>query len=545
MLRGIKKHRLYKINGFSGLDRTSGCKMGEFCEMENLSSRNFPAMSPIFTRVKYLTGVEDLFLYDNEYFKITSDGSFYRGTKKITGKVSTGLHEFSVLGNYLIIMPDKLCYDMKKGVLKSMEVQWHGLGVFVAGEVFGYQSQVNTLHTEIDVSVYFNVGDCIEITSGTKVLGYFTIKEFNSGYILFENGAFKKSTGTEDITLKRTMPDLKNTFECNNRLWGSCDNVIYASALGDPFNFYKYRGISTDSYFKEIYSAGDFTAGAALGETPVFFKERAIYRIYGNTPDSFYVDVKEAIGVSADCKESLACLDGALYYAGTDGIYAYSSSYPTKISAPLGSIKVGRASGGTDERRYYVSFSQFEGISDDISDILSEFYGNRLYAYDSELGIWHVYDPDIKIKRILTGHFGSVFKKVNTMAISEGSEVYSLGDKPSGVLVDDLEGERVMRVDSYGITGIVDFGPCCEVNSIRFALELESEAEFYAEISFDGGDFERIGHITASNGSISKKITFRVPKKRFSYFRLKMGGRGEYSLSSVDIYYRSCYNEKG
>ncbi len=540
----VKKQRLYKINGFSGLNKTPACKVHEFSDEENLSTKNYPAMSPISPEVVFIKDIADIFLYENESYKITKNGEFYKGNKKISEGFTTDVHEFSVLGTKLIIMPDKIYYDMEKDIMGSMDSVFEGIGVFCEGTVFGESGRVDCLNTEMEMTKYFKEGDCVELWCDGQSKGFFTISAIKGGVIKFEYAYFEISHSEMSVVLKRTVPPLENTFECNNRLWGTMGNSIYASALGDPFNFYRYRGISTDSYFKEIYSQGKFTAGVALGETPVFFKERAIYRVYGDIPEGFYLDIKEAIGVSDGCRHSAVCLDGAIYYAGSDGIYAYSSAYPTRISDKLGILKVGKAVGGTDGRRYYVSFSDFDGVRDDITDVIRAYHECSFYSFDTATGLWHKFKDGMMIKRIVTGHYGSVFKKLNTLALDETGDLFSISDKLSGTLVDSLSGENVKKISSFGISGLISFDTRAEIYSVGLTLQLPQDSEFYGEISYDGGEFIPFCSLNGGN-EVRKTYVFRVPKRIFSVFRLKFGGVGEYELSAVDVYYRKAHNESG
>ena len=67
------------------------------------------------------------------------------------------------------------------------------------------------------------------------------------------------------------MPELDFLCENENRLWGCKGDTIYASKLGDPFNWNVFDGVSTDSYAVDVGSAGDFTGCFAYRGYPVFF----------------------------------------------------------------------------------------------------------------------------------------------------------------------------------------------------------------------------------------------------------------------------------
>ena len=531
----VRLDKVLTINEFWGYNATPACAPSEFSEMKNLSSINFPAVSPISKPVKLYQGVADIFAYEDVILKITEEGDLYIGGEKLLSGLSLSSREYSVLGKYLIIMPDGLYYDLKAKTLGSLSSDWSGKGSFIKGDVFDSGLYVNTLKGQnVNFAVYFSEGDCIEVKNGSDSLGFFTVLQIKGEYILFENGDFEE--GTElSITLERKIPRLQNTFECNNRLWGTEDNCIFASSLGDPFNFYKYRGISTDSYFKEIYSAGEFTAGVSYGETPVFFKERGIYRIYGTQPEDFHTDVKEAPGVSQGCDESVTVLDGSIYYAGDDGIYRYSSAYPEKISSRLGSLKIGSAFGGSDGKRYFVSFSKAYGIKQSMSEFLADLYNTVLYAYDHEKRTWYKYDEALKVKKILTGPYGSGLKKQNTIALCRDGQVFTLSEKLGAGLAGDVEYSDNKSVESFGITGDIDLGPLSRINSIRLSAKVEKESELYGEISFDGGKFHRFCSVVGDGAE--RKYTFRVPKVRFSSCRLKLGGVGEYLIKNLELYY--------
>lgn len=80
------------------------------------------------------------------------------------------------------------------------------------------------------------------------------------------------------ITLERRVPDLDFVTEQGNRVWGCSkkENTIYACRLGDPTNWYSYRGIAADSYAVSVGSDGTFTGAASCMGYVLFFKENCI-----------------------------------------------------------------------------------------------------------------------------------------------------------------------------------------------------------------------------------------------------------------------------
>ncbi len=85
------------------------------------------------------------------------------------------------------------------------------------------------------------------------------------------------------VKLERRVPDLDFVTEQGNRVWGCSrkENSIYACALGDPTNWYSYRGIASDSYAVSVGSDGAFTGAASCLGYLLFFKENCIHKLYG------------------------------------------------------------------------------------------------------------------------------------------------------------------------------------------------------------------------------------------------------------------------
>ena len=83
---------------------------------------------------------------------------------------------------------------------------------------------------------------------------------------------------TDAFRLERRVPDLDYLTECDNRLWGCAqnENIIYGCKLGDPTNWFSYRGIAEDSYAVTVGSDGPFTGAATCLGSVLFFKENAL-----------------------------------------------------------------------------------------------------------------------------------------------------------------------------------------------------------------------------------------------------------------------------
>ena len=144
------------------------------------------------------------------------------------------------------------------------------------------------------------------------------------------------------ITLERRVPDLDFVTEQGNRVWGCSkkENTIYACRLGDPTNWYSYRGIAADSYAVSVGSDGTFTGAASCMGYVLFFKENCIHKLYGSKPSDYQLSSVRCRGVAANAAHSLCVLNETLYYLSPGGVMAWDGSLPGKVSGALDTGKL-------------------------------------------------------------------------------------------------------------------------------------------------------------------------------------------------------------
>ncbi len=234
-----------------------------------------------------------------------------------------------------------------------------------------------------DITV-FNPGDSVRITAGEKIYEAF-ISDVFSESLIFE-GVFDSSIISAEtlLIIERRFPVLQFACAHNNRIWG-CNydgdiNEIYASKLGDPLNWYSYRGLSTDSYAVSCGEYGEFTGCAQLGDSVVFFKEYCIYTVYGSEPSSFCTVKTDCFGVQKGSERSLVRINGILFYKSCHGIMRLSEgSLPVCISDDIGADVFSSAVAGTDGRKYYIVMTDMQGK-------------REMYVYDTVYQVWHKED---------------------------------------------------------------------------------------------------------------------------------------------------------
>lgn len=142
-----------------------------------------------------------------------------------------------------------------------------------------------------------------------------------------------------NLEISFEIPVFSIYLDRDNRLWGASEggDMIYASALGDMFNFSQYEGISTDGYAVAINSNGPFTGGCTLSDGVVFFKKDRVYKITGSYPEEYVLYEHEFPGVRPGAARSVVVIENVAYYLGEDGVYAYyGGDAPILISGKLG-----------------------------------------------------------------------------------------------------------------------------------------------------------------------------------------------------------------
>ena len=384
---GIRKGTQVK---FGGLNHNLGAGDGELWDMRNLTSDYYPLLASRGRRrlFRTLTKGNGLFSWDALAW---ADGTkfFYGGIER--GSVEDSEKTFCALGAYLIILPDKKYYNTLTGEFGSLESEWAGTSLtFTNGKLFEEEAKANTIQCAgVDWSAYFKAGDAVTISGCTKHTENNktpVIREIDGDKMYFYEYAFTLDgdkgetpyTESGNMTVRRTVPMLRYICENENRLWGCDDTTIYASKLGDPFNWNVFEGLDTDSYAVDTGSAGKFTGCVSFLGYPIFFKEDHIYKVYGSLPSNFEIMGSATLGVADGSGRSLAIAGETLFYLSRAGIMVYSGGIPQPIGSAFGMDRFKNAVGGSDGLKYYVSMTGPDG--------------ELLYVYDTQKGLWHTED---------------------------------------------------------------------------------------------------------------------------------------------------------
>lgn len=360
------------------------------------------------------------------------------------------------------------------------------------------------LHKYPDFSTAFSAGDAVEISgcsSLPKNNGSHIIRSISGRTLTFDADIFQAGTEAGTIVAERKVPDLTCICECDNRIWGAEGTTIWASALGDPKNFYVYDGLSTDSYAAAVGTEGEFTACIAYSSTVLFWKEDCVHKVLGNYPAQYEIYTYKVPGVQKGAEKSLCIINETLFYKGRSGVYAYTGGTPELLTECFGTRRFTDGVAGTDGERYYIS-------------MMTENGDWELYVLDTARGIW--------------------LREDNTHATDwaylDGTLYY----------LDGRTGKVMMTGQDRSEEGPIEWSATlCPFNEtvhgrkgysrLYLRADLQAGAWVKAEVSADGAPFQQVylGH-----DDHAKTLQIPILPTRCDTFTVRLSGKGECVIKS-------------
>lgn len=358
------KTKKYIVN-FRGLNYSDGYKDGEFAACENLSSERYPCITPRRQRAEVGVYSAPTTLHAKEGLLVI-DGTKVLYEGKQVGTVTAGRKQIATIGNYVVIFPDKVYYNVAEDTFQSMEASYSAAGLKFT------DSTITTTGADWP----FRVGDAVEISGCSIAANNKTpiVRGVDGKVLTFYENTLEEGTESGTVTIKRNVPDLDFICESNYRLWGTKGNTIYGSKYGDPLNFFCYDGLTGDSYYIDVGTDGEFTGCIPYSSHICFFKENALHKLYGTKPSNFQVITADVYGLQAGSERSLCTVNDRLLYKGVHGIYCYAGGIPELISENFGTRRYSDAAAACDGERYYISMKEGDSW--------------HLYVYDVLKGIW-------------------------------------------------------------------------------------------------------------------------------------------------------------
>lgn len=553
------------VDVFKGYNHNLRIGNGEFYEMTNLSSDNYPLLSPrpkrgIYespTKPQGMVAKDALCYVDGSDFVINE----YRVPMGLT--VDNKPKTLISMGAYVIIMPDKKYINTENhtdyGPIEA-EITTSDMVQFTLCKLDGeiYENMVvsstapsapNNMDLWIDTSETPNalkqysttsamwstiattyikisatgIGKPFEVNDGITIEGVDLVDDLNGSNVIWAKGddyivvkgiLNHVESQLEPITISRKMPNMDFIIESENRLWGcrygvalngEIVNEIYASKLGDFKNWNCFMGISTDSYAATVGTDGQFTGAITHLGYPLFFKDNFIHKVYGNYPANYQIQTTACRGVQKGCSRSLSIVNEVLYYKSRSAICAYDGSLPVEISSALGDTPYGNAVAGTLGNKYYIS------MQDDNGDY-------HLFVYDTKKGMWHREDDTQAVD--FCNCRGNLYlidyadNKIKTVRGTEGIAPDPIRwEAVTGILgTDSPDKKYISRMD------------------IRMSLEAGARVSFFAEYD-SSGEWEHL----YTTPPIEKLRTSAVPIKarRCDHLRLKIIGSGDAKIFSI------------
>lgn len=515
---------------FGGYTHVLGAQDGQIWDERNMTSDHSPVLATRPPRYKAATLKKPNGLYSGNAL-VYVDGTNLIVNGQTVGQVQDSPKRMYGISGRVIIWPDKLLLTADN-TLEPLETTCEVTGLTIGGGTYaGQPAEYNSLTTAGD-PFPFRAGDAITIEGCTKQPAnnktpiVREISEDGKTLRFYEHTFLppeevEETSYTEDgtVTLKRAVPDLDYICGNENRIWGCKDDTIWCSKLGDPYNWYCFDGLATDSWSVDSGTPGKFTACCSYLGYPIFFKEDMIFKVYGDKPTNFQLMSSATLGVMEGSAASLAIAGETLYYLSRAGITAYSGGIPQSVSAALGTTRYKDAVGGSDGTKYIVSMLDTDGES-------------SLFAYDPVRDMWCKEDD---LRLIATAYKGGLY------GLEKNGGLYLL-ETPTDI-PEDAEQEAPFR--SLVEFSDFDFDSFSSKYAVRVWIRYSGDAGtiLAAAAEYDSsGIWETIA--TAECGE-KKTAYMAISVHRCDHFRLKLEAVGQWRLWAIEYeLYSGDYHRK-
>lgn len=480
-----------------GINWSDAIQDGDLRDSLNLSARRWPYITTRKGRVKQ-SGYQNataLTAWD-KLVAVQGTSLLYDG--QAVGTVTAGAKQFAVVNTRMVIWPDKVYLDISDHTVKP-------LGASVTGSGATFTTNKMTVSGWTDLTAKFKAGDGITIsgcTTNTANNKDIVIKSVTASEITVADNTFTEATeASTSVKLERRVPDLDFICESENRLWGcnSSTQTIYASALGDPTNFYVFEGLSTDSYTLAVGTEGKFTGCCKLSSSVLFWKETKLHKMLGSYPAEYAMYTYEMEGLQSGCHKSQQVINDTLFYKGPHGVYAYSGGTPSMISDSFGEKEFTEAVAGNDGDSYYLSVKDGDT--------------HHLLVYETKTNIWVLEDGT---------------KAVDFARI--GKTLYML-DEDGNVQL--LDGEETPKTQDW----MAQFAPMYETISgkksysrLMLRLELPKGSWLEAKMRCDGKPWKSCGKVVGRDVNVT---SLRLSTNRCDKFELRLEGKGPCTILGI------------
>lgn len=555
---------------FRGLNLSQGIGDGEWAWMQNMDTREYPAVARRQKRVHVATlnkpnglcATDRLCFVDG--VKFYYNGFYY-------GDVEDSEKTLVPMGAKIAIFPDKKLFDTTTLSFTDMEqknVSSGTVSVTLAkgdGTPYGEYTEGGTapenpengqlwLDTSGDAPVMktwseaqglwvaeattyvlvsaTGLGQGLKALDGVTVSGLeeaglngdWILTDAGPDYILFTGILQKTLTQTGEVRVERTCPEMDFVVEKDNRLWGcsSADHEIYCCKLGDPTNWRAYQGVATDSYAVTVGTPGPFTGAAVSGSAVIFFKENCLHRVYGTQPSNFTVYVDNLRGVQQGCHKSAVRVNEYLYYKSVFDVCVYADSEVAGISAALGTESYKNAVAGVCGSRLYLSMEDQEGawqllVYDTAAGVWTREDGTHALGFASCLTETFMLRADGELYALLPGEYNKDF-----FMVGSDYTVYAQEETDEEVSWELRTGEILRELPDHKYIG-----------KIQLYLELDPGARAEVALRRDGGAWEKVQELS---GGDQRRCTLPIYPRRCDRMEIRLTGVGHVRLVNWSKY---------
>lgn len=555
---------------FRGLNLSQGIGDGEWAWMQNMDTREYPAVARRQKRVHVATlnkpnglcATDRLCFVDG--VKFYYNGFYY-------GDVEDSEKTLVPMGAKIAIFPDKKLFDTTTLSFTDMEQKNVSSGtvrVTLAkgdGTPYGEYTEGDTapenpengqlwLDTSGDAPVMktwseaqglwvaeattYVLVSATGLGQGLKALDGVTVSGLEEGglngdwiltdagpdYILFTGILQKTLTQAGEVRVERTCPEMDFVVEKDNRLWGcsSADHEIYCCKLGDPTNWRAYQGVATDSYAVTVGTPGPFTGAAVSGSAVIFFKENCLHRVYGTQPSNFTVYVDNLRGVQQGCHKSAVRVNEYLYYKSVFDVCVYADSEVAGISAALGTESYKNAVAGVCGSRLYLSMEDQEGawqllVYDTAAGVWTREDGTHAVGFASCLTETFMLRADGELYALLPGEYNKDF-----FMVGSDYTVYAQEETDEEVSWELRTGEILRELPDHKYIG-----------KIQLYLELDPGARAEVALRRDGGAWEKVQELS---GGDQRRCTLPIYPRRCDRMEIRLTGVGHARLVNWSKY---------
>lgn len=555
---------------FRGLNLSQGIGDGEWAWMQNMDTREYPAVARRQKRVHVATlnkpnglcATDRLCFVDG--VKFYYNGFYY-------GDVEDSEKTLVPMGAKIAIFPDKKLFDTTTFSFTDMEqknVSSGTVSVTLAkgdGTPYGEYTEGDTapenpengqlwLDTSGDAPVMktwseaqglwvaeattyvlvsaTGLGQGLKALDGVTVSGLeeaglngdWILTDAGPDYILFTGILQKTLTQAGEVRVERTCPEMDFVVEKDNRLWGcsSADHEIYCCKLGDPTNWRAYQGVATDSYAVTVGTPGPFTGAAVSGSAVIFFKENCLHRVYGTQPSNFTVYVDNLRGVQQGCHKSAVRVNEYLYYKSVFDVCVYADSEVAGISAALGTESYKNAVAGVCGNRLYLSMEDQEGawqllVYDTAAGVWTREDGTHALGFASCLTETFMLRADGELYALLPGEYNKDF-----FMVGSDYTVYAQEETDEEVSWELRTGEILRELPDHKYIG-----------KIQLYLELDPGARAEVALRRDGGAWEKVQELS---GGDQRRCTLPIYPRRCDRMEIRLTGVGHARLVNWSKY---------